>query len=337
MFDQILVEKNIAQHPKTKEILAKFANPNIKEIEDYSKIFGRVYKPHHLKYKSMNLFLAQKKGQLVKKAPDAYGVQDVDHYYFVHAYNCIYDCQYCYLQGYFNSPDMVLFVNHEEIIEEIKRVAGEYQAKGEKVWFHAGEFSDSLAISGLTNEWPMYWDCFAGLKNAYLELRTKSNNIRSVESLPPTENIVVTFSLSPDKVAQVVDHKTPPIASRLQAIKKLAAKGHQIGIHFDPVVHLPDLSDNYKQLIAELLEVLPLKQLNYISIGALRFSARSYQAVKKNFGDSGLFDSEWIKGFDGKYRYIRPLRTAMLNKVKEQCLNAGINPDKVYLCMESGE
>ena len=67
MFDQILVEKGVVSHPKTKEILAKFSNPTIKEIDDYSKIFGRVYKPHYLKETNLNLFLAKKKGKLVKK------------------------------------------------------------------------------------------------------------------------------------------------------------------------------------------------------------------------------------------------------------------------------
>ena len=131
-------------------------------------------KPYLQKRDNLNIFIARKTGDLVKEAPPAYGKGDEKHFYFVHAYNCIYECQYCYLQGYFNSPDLVLFVNYDEIISEMERLAIKYP----NAWFHAGEFSDSLALSDLTGELPYLHKFAEHHPTVKIELRTKSVNLR---------------------------------------------------------------------------------------------------------------------------------------------------------------
>src|SRR6185369_6437063 len=91
------------------------------------------------------------------------------------------------------------YLNHEEIGEEIKRVAREYHElhPGVKVWFHAGEYSDSLALSHLSGELDHYFKLFKDMPDCELELRTKSVNIKELVKLSPLENVVTSFSLSP--------------------------------------------------------------------------------------------------------------------------------------------
>lgn len=332
MFSRILIEKDIRDHQRTQYIIDKFPNIPVKEIDKVDDIFQRVKKPYLQKRDDLQLFLGKKRGQLVKEAPNAYGIKGEEHFYFIHAYNCIYECEYCYLQGYFHSPDLVFFLNHEDIGEEIKRKIAE--SNSETVWFHAGEFSDSLAMSHLTGELPYYFDLFKKLPNAKLELRTKSVNIKPLLELQPQDNIIVTFSLSPAHRVKRTDLKTPSLKHRLKAIQELVGKGYKIGIHFDPVIFEEDFGETYKELISSLMEVLPQNNLEYLSLGVVRFTKDVYHQVKKNYPESDLLAGEFQSTPEGLVRYPRPLRMAMLNRLESLCYEAGIEKDKVYKCME---
>ncbi|WP_127717013.1 spore photoproduct lyase family protein [Halobacteriovorax sp. HLS] len=334
MFEKIFIERDILEHQQTKKILRTFPNIETQVIEKVEDVFARVKKPYLQKRDTLNLFLGQKKGQLVKEAPDAYGISGEPHYYFIHAYNCIYECNYCYLQGYFHSPDLVLFINHEEICEEIEKVATRDYQLGKTPWFHAGEFSDSLALSHLTGELPIYHELFSRLPFAKLELRTKSANIKEIENLTPKDNIIITFSLSPADKIKNNDLKTPSLKARLKSIERLAKLGHPIGIHFDPVVYDDDFSSKYAQLIDETLAVLPMSSLEYISVGVVRFTKDVYHQVQSNYPKSELLSSELIKSFDGKIRYNRPMRLWILSTIKDLLLNRKVDESKIYLCME---
>jgi spore photoproduct lyase len=332
MFSRILIERNIENHPRVNFIREKFPKVPIKMIDKVDDVFGRVKKPYLHKRTDLQLFLGEKKGQLVKEAPNAYGTKGESHFYFIHAYNCIYECEYCYLQGYFNSPDLVFFLNHEEIGEKIKELY--HESKEDRIWFHAGEFSDSLAMSHLTGELPYYFELFKDLPKAKLELRTKSVNIKPLLELVPQDNIVVTFSLSPEHRVKRTDLKTPPLKHRLEAIKTLAKHGYKIGIHLDPVIFEDDFRGAYQTLLNQIIAVLPNEQLEYLSLGVVRFTKEVYHQVSKNYPDSDLHASEFQKTPEGLVRYPKPLRMAMLHRLESLCYETGIQKEKVYLCME---
>ncbi|RLA62775.1 MAG: hypothetical protein DRQ88_01805 [Epsilonproteobacteria bacterium] len=333
MFKKAFVEKDILNSKRTKSILEKISYKKLEEIERIEDVFGRVKKPYLQKRTDLNLFLGRKKGELVKIAPEAYGTKGDPHYYFVHAYNCIYECQYCYLQGYFHSPDLVIFINHEEILQEIEKKINETE-EGVTPWFHAGEYSDSLALSHITGELPIYFDFFKDHPKAKLELRTKSTNIRELLKLSPLDNVVTSFSLSPNKSIKEFDLKTPPLKVRLKAIQAVYEKGHRVGLHLDPIIFEEDFENSYRNLMTLLNEAIPIEKLEYISLGVVRFSKAVFHQVKKNYPDSPLLAEDFIKGNDGKIRYKRPMRYWILNKLKEICLDFGANQNKVYLCME---
>lgn len=339
MFEVIYIENHLCDHPRVLEILKKYPNSEVKKIDKVENIFGRVKKPYLQKRTNLNLFLGEKKGELVKLAPPAYGLSGEPHYYFVHAYNCIYECNYCYLQGYFHSPDIVLYLNHEEIALEIKRVASEYHLQHPKhqIWFHAGEYSDSLALTSLSGELTNYFNLFKDLQYCNLELRTKSVNIRELIKEKPLENIITSFSLSPAHRVKSNDLKTPPLKNRLEAIRELNARGFPIGIHFDPIIHDGVFLESYEELADLLLESIPADKIRYISLGVIRFTKEVYQKVQKNYPGTDLLAQEFVRSFDNKIRYNRPMRFWMLSKVKQQLIERGISPAKIYLCMEEAQ
>lgn len=329
MFNKVFVEKDILHSDKAQSILDQIKYKQLIEINQYTDIWGKTKKPYLQKRTDLNLFIAHKKGQLIKEAPQAYGHGREKHYYYIHAYNCIYECEYCYLQGYFKTPDIVFFINHEEIIQQMQNLA----KADPNCWFHAGEFSDSLALSHITSELPEYFDFFAKHPECKLELRTKSVNIRPLLEIDPLKNIYVSFTLSSDNAGKSFDIKCPSVKHRLNAIEKLVKHGYMIGIHFDPIIYHDHFEQAYQDLIAKLSAILPDEQLGYISIGVVRFTHDVYYEVKQNYPDSIITKQDYIKSFDNKLRYNRPMRMWMMNKVKSMLINH-YTQDKIYLCME---
>lgn len=329
MFNKVFIEKNYLEHPRVEKILGRIKFQEKIQIENINDVWGRVKKPYLQKRTNLNLFIGAKKGQLVKEAPPAYGAGHEKHFYFIHAYNCIYECEYCYLQGHFNTPDLVFFVNHEDIINEMKEVA----LTNPGCWFHAGEFSDSLALSHITGELPDYFNFFKDHPNEKLEIRTKSVNIKELLKLEPLPNIFISFSLSSDYSAKKFDLKTPSTKHRINAIGKLAKAGYRIGIHFDPIIYVNNFEEDYESIINDLSRVLPDSSLAYISIGVVRFTGDVYHQTIRNYPDSEISHTLFSKSEDGKVRYNRPMRKWILNKIREKLLPYYQN-DKIYECME---
>lgn len=343
MIEKILIEKHLINNPIAKNILGYFSKSEVIEIESMDQIFGKFKKPYLEKRENLNLFIAEKRGSLIKEAPNAYGLSGAPHYYFVHAYNCIYECTYCYLQGYFDSPDLVLFVNHEDItkaislkIEEHEKMSNRNQS-GKDIWFHAGEFSDSLALSHITKEIPLYFEIFKKYPYAFLELRTKSANTKILESLSPLPNVITSFSLAPHDNTKKYDLKTPTLKHRLLAMKRLKDLGHPIAVHLDPIIYSENIIQKYESLIETLKEEINFQNIEYISVGVVRFTKEVFHQVKQNYPDSDYFHSELTKGEDGKIRYPRPIRMWILNRIKGLLIAAGASEKQVYLCMEDSE
>ena len=333
MFERIFVEKSTLHHPRTQGILSRFPQTPVKLLDRIEDVWGRVKRPYLHKRRDVNLFVGRKRGTLVKPAPPAYGNDTGPHYYYIHAYNCIYECSYCYLQGHFDTPDLVTFVNHEEIGEAIVRQI-EATPCDQTPWFHAGEFSDSLALSSITGEIPFYCDLFRQHPRANLEFRTKSANVGPLLQCSPLPNVITTFSLSPDSHTRRFDHKTPPLAARLAAMKKLQQAGHPLGIHFDPIIHEEPTLRLYGELFDTLKADIHLPAIGYFSLGILRFTKDVHRQVRKNYPEEPLF-AAGTTGFDGKIRQL-PLhqRKALFDSLAGMLTERGVSREKVYLCME---
>ncbi|MFZ4715756.1 MAG: SPL family radical SAM protein [Bacteriovoracaceae bacterium] len=331
MFDRLFVEVDVFHHSTTQKII-KQTGLIPETISSVEKVWGQKKKPYLDKRVNLNLFIGKKRGTKVKEAPPAYGQKGERHYYFIHAYNCIYECQYCYLQGYFKTPDIVLFVNHDEIIEEMEIIARKNPQ--EKIWFHAGEFSDSLALSHLTGELEIYHAFLQRNPNAQLELRTKSANIKALKLLTPLPNLFVSFSLAPENAAKTFDLKTPGTKARIRAMAELAQLGFTLGLHFDPIIYQEEMEKDYAELFEELQKEVKLEAIAYISLGVVRFTKEVYAEVEKNYPDSPLHAGTMIKSFDNKVRYPKPMRLMLMNKLKLGLINIGIASEKIYLCME---
>lgn len=331
--DTLYIERGVEAAPATQKIRAQLQSEKTEIIDDYQDFFSRKKTPYLAKRTEKNIFIAAKKGALVKEAPDAYGFgSDEPHYYYIHAYNCVYECEYCYLQGYFSSPDLVLFVNHDEILAAMEETFA--RQRGGRVWFHAGEFSDSLALSHISGELPLYWDFFRKHPTAMLELRTKSINLTALRALTPLPNTIVSFSLSAEEQSAAFDREAPGAEQRIEAMRRLRDLGFRLAVHFDPIIFSETFASGFERIAAAVADRVGFAAIDYISLGVVRFAKDVYREAAANYPDSDLFARHFIQGADAKMRYIRPLRMQLLETSQAILKKHGCPVEKIYFCME---
>ncbi|MDR2640282.1 MAG: hypothetical protein LBC61_02930 [Candidatus Peribacteria bacterium] len=95
---------------------------------------------------------------------------------------------------------MVVFVNYEDIKEELKAESGKLKGNGE-IWFYSSDYSDILAMNSITNFIEEFVPFFESLPNAMMEIRTKSSNIKPLLDLGfVPKNTEICFSLNPQNL-----------------------------------------------------------------------------------------------------------------------------------------
>ncbi len=315
MISTIYIENEICDHPVTRKVLSRFTNVNIIECDRYTEIFNRKAQNFRLQKKNPSLILAKKHSGFVLEAPDDYGIEGDNNYYFSHMLNCIYDCRYCFLQGMYRSAHYVLFVNYDNFTEEIGNKLKSHP--DEEAWFYSGYDCDSLALDPVTGFADFILSFFRSQPKAHLEFRTKSTQIRSLLKSDPIDNCAIAFSLSPENITQVLESKTPSLFNRLDAMKKLQQAGWNVGIRFEPLIYMDDYKTHYSQLFSTVFDQLDADQLHSISVGSFRVPKGYFKNMVKLYPDEKLFAGP-LEESDGMIAYRLELQEEMLTWCSQQ-------------------
>ncbi|WP_349432015.1 spore photoproduct lyase family protein [Methylomarinum sp. Ch1-1] len=328
MIDSIYIEQHILQHPRVKQICARF--PDARQIlcRRYGEVFNPKAQNFRLQKQRPALILAEKFKHFVLPAPPGYGIGAKHNYYFSHMLNCLYDCRYCFLQGMYQSANYVLFVNYEDYQDEIRRISRQH--KDEAVHFFSGYDCDSLAFEPVTGFAEHFLPLFETLPNAWLELRTKSTQIRTLLNRPAMPRCVVAFSLAPEQVAAKVEHKAPPLQRRLEAMRKLQQQGWSLGLRFDPLIYQQGYQQQYQQLFDQVFEVIDVESLHSASLGVFRLPEKYFKKMHKLYPQEKLFASP-LQTQQGMTSYRAELEQEMMQTCGELLLNY-IPADKFFPC-----
>lgn len=328
MIETIYIEESVQQHPRVKDILARFPTARNIICERYSEVFNPKAQNFRLQKQKPALILAEKYKNFALETPKGYGMGAERNYYFSHMLNCLYDCRYCFLQGMYQSANYVLFVNYEDFQDEIRQICNNHPT--EDIHFFSGYDCDSLALEPVTRFAEQFLPFFASLPNASLELRTKSTQIRSLTNREPLPRCVVAFSLSPAEIAAKVEDKAPTLERRLAAMKKLQQQGWQLGLRFDPLIYQTDYQQQYQQLFEQVFAMIDLKQLHSVSLGVFRLPEAYYKKIHKLYPDEKLFASP-LEHQNGMVSYRTELEQEMIQTCTELVLNY-IPTNKFFPC-----
>ena len=158
----------------------------------------------------------------------------------------------------------------------------------ESVCFFTGYDCDSLALEPISGYVENLLPFCHRHPRAWLELRTKSTQIRVLLKQRALSNVIVAFSFTPHETAAVLEHKVPSVSNRISALKKLAAQGWPLGLRFDPLIYTERYQIQYRQLFAEIFSVLPLASLHSVSLGPFRLPQNFYRTMQKLYPQEPL-------------------------------------------------
>lgn len=329
MIRLLYIEDAVSDHPRARSIRARFPDAAEVPCARWGEVFNRKSQSFRLQKQSPSLLLASKHDGFVLPTPEGYGIGGARNFYFSHMLNCPYDCRYCFLQGMYRSAHWVVFVNFEDFERAIAATVEE--AAGEECWFFSGYDCDSLALESVTGFAAHFLPLFERTAHAWLELRTKSVQVDALLEREPVERCVVAWSLSPSAVAREVEHGAPSVERRLRAAERLAERGWQLGLRFDPLLLLPDYGVQFEGLLEEVFSRLPAEALHSVSLGLFRLPRPYHRALVRLYPEEPLLAAPFEEA-SGLVGYRRDLAEALYADCRERLLRF-VPEERFFPCL----
>ena len=328
MFDRIYIEAAIREHPRTRALLERYPKAERVHCERYGEIFNPNRQDFRIQKQNPALILAEKRGTRVLPTPLDYGLGADRHYYFSHMLNCLYDCRYCFLQGMYQSANYILFVNFEDFQSDIRATAESQPDK--QHFFFSGYDCDSLAMDSVTGFADAFLPTFEDLPNAWLELRTKSVNVKPLLERTPLPNVVAAFSLNPKPIAKSLEHRAPPLSARISALKKLTEAGWKVGLRFDPLIHFENCIDVYRDFIDHVFDSIPIEAVHSITLGSFRSPKSVFKKMESIYPEEPLFMGN-LELKNGMVAYEKSIENDLFASARERILQHA-DENKFFPC-----
>ncbi|UCD85621.1 MAG: radical SAM protein [Deltaproteobacteria bacterium] len=334
--ETIFIEKEAQDKELTRVILGNLPGVPVEYIEDPQDALGRVAKAQDpISDGKKLLLITNHPGTFVKKCPGT-KIHICCNYYVINAAtNCPLECSYCALQGYLeNNPLMRVFANTGDMLNEITRFLDANRERSYRLG--TGELADSLVLDNITGFTRDIVPFFARQKNAVLELKTKTDLVDNLIGLDHGDRVIVSWSLSPQRVIDEDEAETPSLARRLKAARRCQDAGYQLGFHFDPIIIYPDWEKEYRGVVDQLFAVVDPLRVSWISLGGFRYYPLLKRIIRRRFPRSKILCGEFVPCADGKLRYLKHIRVEAYRKLLDRI--KGFCPKiPVYLCMETKE
>ncbi len=313
-FSHIYIEKKALKHPKSLEILGRFKHATIIEIDHYKDLFNQRAQDFRAQKQTPKLILAIKEDTFLYEGSqyaDGFGFEQF--YYTPTMLNCLYDCDYCYLQGMYTSANMVVFVNREDFFKATL-------AYLDKPMLVCTSYdTDLMAVENLIGE-NRDWINFAkDHPNLHLELRTKSANFATIKDLSPSQQIVIAWTLSPQAIIDQYEAKTPSLAKRLASINQAVELGWQVRLCLDPVIYTPEFQTLYPPFIDEIFSSIDPQKIFEVTTGSFRMSSAHLKVIKKMGHTDLAFYPYDVK--NNMATYEKSIESEILSTMKEKLLN----------------
>jgi spore photoproduct lyase len=324
-FSHLYIEKEAWRYTLTESIVRRFPRAVRVEIDHYKEVFARSRQNFRLQKQAPKLILA------VKKAPFLYPGAEVcpdfgnaHFYYSSTVFNCLYDCEYCFLQGMFPSANIVLFVNVDDYLAEVSRLL-----QNHPVYLAVSYETDLLALERIAPYVSKWIEYARTQPDLLLEVRSKSANYAAIRHLKPAPQVILAWTLSPDAVVQQFEPKTPPLASRLKNIRQAIEDGWKVRICFDPLLHIENWRDHYRACIEQTFSSIPAEKIHDVSIGLFRIPRDYLKTMRKQRTDSALLHYPF-KGKNGVFTYPQEIGRQLVEQVVE-LVQSYIPKEKIFI------
>ncbi len=297
----IYYEKEILEYQLGKELMKKYKDTPKILIDNHNNIEELRKKPNSefAKMKTNLIIGTRKTHKFVENHKTS------DYLVPYTSSGCTAMCMYCYLVCNYNKCAYLrLFVNREQMLDKIKRVALKSDTE---LTFEIGSNSDLILENSITGNLIWTIENFANSLKGRLTLPTKFDMVDSILPINHNGKVTIRVSMNPEEIINKVEFGTSRLKGRIDAINKLAEAGYNIGILIAPVI----LVENWKELYTNLIQRLNAELSNKVKkqvFFEIIFMTYSYVHTKINeeaFPNAiNLYDREIMTGRGkGKYSY----------------------------------
>jgi len=172
------------------------------------------------------------------------------HYQMPLVSGCMGRCEYCYLNTQLgDKPFIRTYVNIDEVLKRAKRYIDE---RGKMTIFEGAATSDPLPVEPYTHGLESAIKYFAQEENGYFRFVTKYVNIDPLLNIDHNNKTDIRFSINAEPIIKEYEHYTPRLKARIEAARKVADAGYQLGFIIAPVF----LFDGWKEQYQYLFDVL---------------------------------------------------------------------------------
>ena len=307
-FSIIYLEDGVRDLPRTGEILSHFPSAEILPIRHYKDLFAPSGQPWLAEKHHPALILAgdhqlpsdaddPASARIYHGAPVCQNFGNFHFYYTSLMMNCIYDCEYCYLQGMYPSANVVVFPDLTPVFSRLKFLLQEHP-----VYLCISYDTDLLAFEGVTGFIRDFIHFTAEHENLTVECRTKSANIGIIrqylaDGIQIPDRFIFAWTLSPSVISARFEHLSPDTDTRIQALLEAIRLGLSVRICFDPLLEIPGEADSaahYRDLIRTTFEAIreavPDRELSDclrdVSLGAFRVTKGHLKNMRQRRPDS---------------------------------------------------
>lgn len=276
LFSHLYIEERVLAHPQTQRIREKFDASHVIVIGHYKEVFNRSAQDFATQSRSKKLILAHKEGKFLHEGSqysDGFGFENF--FYASTLMGCLYDCDYCYLQGLYPSANTVLFVNLENAFDEVAPYLSH------PTLIATSYDTDTLAVESLSNQTLQWLEFAERYETLHLEIRTKSANFKPLSTLTPNKRVTLAWTLSPQSIIERYEHATPSLEARLKAAKNAIDAGWNVRLCIDPVIYTDEFELLYGTLIERIFEVIDPAKLHQLTLGSFRMSQSHLRSIKK--------------------------------------------------------
>jgi len=336
---QIYIEEEVRDSPLSASFLAAFPEAVSSVIPDMKSFLsgytGRGI-PEYNK-RSETIFIIQEERDFFKRCPCTGRAVPCGYSIFNLSFGCIYECTYCFLQEYSNTPGLIFPANVDRFLDKFLSFrdlpATRRWLRGTRLRLGTGEFSDSLMLDNLTGYSLPLVEFFRGRDDVIFEFKTKSANIENLLTLKGDENIVVGWSVNPQKIIDSNELYSAPLDIRIDSARRVMEAGYRVAFHFDPIFYYIGWEDDYREVIEKIIGVINPEKIAWVSLGTLRFRPSLKKIIEARFPGNDVLDAEMALGFDDKLRYPARLRYRIYRALIDS-LTGHSHTIPIYLCME---
>lgn len=268
-FGHIYVEQGAFQYLYTQRIIKRFPHAKIVKIGHYNEIFNRPRQNWILQKQARSLILGvRRKNFFYPVAPNVIQVNEKrSSYYSPIVQNCVYDCEYCFLQGMYPSANLLLFVNQEDF-----RSAALDLSSQEPISLSISYETDLMAIENLTGLCREWIEFSRDKPNLEIEIRTKSRAGDWLWEIDPSDSVLLSWTLSPQLVVESIEHGAASCEDRIAAVCKAIELGWRVRLCFDPILRIDGWQKTYCDLLDRVFARVSAKKIVDVTLGAFRIN-----------------------------------------------------------------